>query len=154
FSEGADRDGLNPYARIIVDEAQRRGIRVEVIDAEHGYFRLTHGGRSVTCRESLSELTSAVAMSRCADKRVTSRLLARAGLAVPAQATAGKREDNEAFLREHGGVVVKPVDSGQGKGIAVNLSAIEAVEPAVEQASPFGGGVLLEQFCEGQDLRV
>lgn len=154
FSEGKDRDGLNPYARIIVDEAQRRGIRVEVIDAEHGYFRLTHGGRSVTCRESLSELTSAVAMSRCADKRVTSRLLERAGLAVPAQTTAGDREHNEAFLREHGAVVVKPVDSEQGKGIAVNLSAIEEVETAIEHASHFGGGVLLEQFCEGQDLRI
>jgi GNAT-family acetyltransferase (TIGR03103 family) len=154
FSEGTDRDGLNPYARIIVDEAQRRGIRVEVIDAEHGYFRLTHGGRSVTCRESLSELTSAVAMSRCADKRVTLRLLARAGLAVPAQATAGDREHNEAFLRQHGAVVVKPVDSEQGRGIAVNLTSIEEVETAIEHASHFGGGVLLERFCEGQDLRI
>lgn len=154
FTEGSDSDGLNPYARIIVDEAQRRGIRVEVIDAEHGYFRLTHGGRGVTCRESLSELTSAVAMSRCADKRVTSRLLARAGLAVPAQATASDREHNEAFLRQHGAVVVKPVDSEQGKGIAVNLTSIDEVETAIEHASHFGGGVLLEQFCEGQDLRI
>lgn len=154
FTEGADRDGLNPYARIIVDEAQRRGIRVEVIDAEHGYFRLTHGGRGVTCRESLSELTSAVAMSRCADKRVTARLLACAGLAVPAQATAGDREANEAFLRQHGAIVVKPVDSEQGKGIAVNLTSIEEVETAIEHAAQFGGGVLLEQFCEGQDLRI
>ena len=154
FTEGADRDGLNPYARLIVDEAQRRGIRVEVIDAEHGYFRLTHGGRGVTCRESLSELTSAVAMSRCADKRVTARLLDRAGLAVPAQATAGDREANEAFLRQHGAIVVKPVDSEQGKGIAVNLTGIDEVETAIEHASHFGGGVLLEQFCEGQDLRV
>jgi GNAT-family acetyltransferase (TIGR03103 family) len=154
FTEGADRDGLNPYARIIVDEAQRRGIRVEVIDAEHGYFRLTHGGRGVTCRESLSELTSAVAMSRCADKRVTARLLQHAGLAVPAQATAGDRETNEAFLRQHGAIVVKPVDSEQGKGIAVNLTSIEEVETAIEHAAQFGGGVLLEQFCEGQDLRI
>ncbi len=154
FSEGTDRDGLNPYARIIVDEAQRRGIRVEVIDAEQGYFRLTHGGRSVTCRESLSELTSAVAMSRCADKRVTSRLLERAGLAVPAQTMAGDREHNEAFLRQHGAIVVKPVDSEQGRGIAVNLTSIDEVETAIEHASHFGGGVLLEQFCEGQDLRI
>ncbi len=154
FSEGRGRDGLNPYARIIVDEAQRRGIHIEVIDDEHGYFRLTHGGRSVTCRESLSELTSAVAMSRCADKRVTSRLLARAGLAVPAQTTAGDRGHNEAFLREHGAVVVKPVDSEQGRGIAVNLTSIDEVETAIEHASQFGGSVLLEQFCEGQDLRI
>ena len=50
-------DGLNPYATIIVDEARRRGIHVEVTDAEGGFFRLTYGGRSIHCRESLSELT-------------------------------------------------------------------------------------------------
>lgn len=154
FTEGRDRDGLNPYARIIVDEALRRGIRTEVIDAEHGYFRLSHGGRSVTCRESLSELTSAVAMSRCADKRVTSRLLEQAGLSVPAQTLAGDPAHNETFLREQGAIVVKPVDSEQGKGISVNLTSIEEVETAIEHASRFGGRVLLEKYCEGQDLRI
>ena len=34
-------EGLNVYAQIIVDEARRRGIRAEVIDAEFGYFRLS-----------------------------------------------------------------------------------------------------------------
>ena len=155
FSEGSQQaDGLNPYARILVDEAQRRGIRVEVIDAEHGYFKLHHGGRSVVCRESLSELTSAVAMSRCADKRVTVRLLERAGLSVPRQALAADPERNAAFLRDVGAIVVKPIDGEQGKGITVNITSSEEVETAIENASQFGERVLLEQFCEGQDLRI
>lgn len=155
FSESdGSNDAFNPYARIIVDEAQRRGIRVEAVDAENGYFKLSHGGRSVVCRESLSELTSAVAMSRCADKRVTARLLASAGLQVPAQTLAADVAHNEAFLRTHGAIVVKPVDSEQGKGISVNLTSIEEVEVAVEAASRFDERVLLEQFCQGQDLRI
>ena len=76
-------DDLNPYARIIADEAMRRGIWVEVLDAEAGEMRLSHGGRSVITRESLSEFTSAVAMGRCDDKRLTRRLVAEAGIAVP-----------------------------------------------------------------------
>jgi GNAT-family acetyltransferase (TIGR03103 family) len=55
---------LNPYARIIADEAILRGIAVQVLDAKGGYLKLTHGGTSVVTRESLSELTNAVAMSR------------------------------------------------------------------------------------------
>ena len=43
---------LNPYAEIIVDEAIRRGVSVEVQDEELGYFTLSHGGRSIACRES------------------------------------------------------------------------------------------------------
>ncbi|HEX7008360.1 MAG TPA: GNAT family N-acetyltransferase, partial [Phycisphaeraceae bacterium] len=99
---------LNPYAQIIVDEARRRGIDVEVLDAEAAYFTLRMGGRSITCRESLTELTSAVAMSRCDDKRVTRRLLRRAGLRVPEQREAGGDEADLAFLRERGRLVVKP----------------------------------------------
>ena len=76
-------DDLNPYARIIADEALRRGIEVEVLDAEWVELRLTSGARSIVTRESLSELTSAVAMSRCDDKRMTRRVLERAGLRVP-----------------------------------------------------------------------
>lgn len=76
-------DDLNPYARIIADEALRRGIQVHVLDAETGELRLSHGGRSITTRESLSELTSAVALSRCDDKRRTRRIVIEAGITVP-----------------------------------------------------------------------
>ena len=53
---------LNIYARIITREARRRGIGMEVLDADGGFFRLFLGGRSIICRESLTELTSAIAM--------------------------------------------------------------------------------------------
>lgn len=156
FSEPpvSDEQRLNPYAQIIVDEAQRRGVRIEVVDAEHGYFRLTHGGRSVLCRESLSELTSAVAMSRCADKRVTHRVLTEAGLCMPAQRLAGEAEVNQAFLSEHGSVVVKPVEGEQGHGISVDLRLPQDLEAAIQRARRFDERVLLEQFCGGKDLRV
>ena len=65
-----------------------RGIAVEVLDAKGGYLRLTHGGTSVVTRESLSELTNAVAMSRCDDKRVARRVVAEAGIRVPEGRTA------------------------------------------------------------------
>ena len=75
FVGPSDDHALNPYARIIVDEARRRGIQTDIIDSEGGLFRLSWGGRSVRCRESLSELTSAVALSICDDKRVTRRIV-------------------------------------------------------------------------------
>lgn len=145
---------LNPYARIIVDEARRRGIGVEVLDAEGGFFRLTHGGRSITCRESLSELTTAVAMSRCADKAVTHRLLKAEGLKVPAQRRAGSAKENADFLQRHKRLVVKPLRGEQGQGVAVDLRSKEEVEAAVAAASKDGDAVLLEEFVEGEDLRI
>ncbi|NIM28935.1 MAG: GNAT family N-acetyltransferase, partial [Gammaproteobacteria bacterium] len=112
---------LNPYGEIIVNEARRRGIAIEIIDAEQGYFALSHGGRRIICREALSELTNAVAMSRCDDKRVTLKLLRNAGLRVPEQMEARSDKENADFMRRHGAVVVKPARGEQGRGISVNL---------------------------------
>lgn len=145
-------EGLNPYARLIVDEARRRGIGVEVIDAEGGFFRLISGGRAVACRESLSELTTAVAMSICDDKAVTRRILEKAGIKVPAQIDAD--DDIGGFLERHRRVVVKPARGEQGRGVAVGLITREAVEAAVAEARKLCDRVLIEAMAEGQDLRL
>ncbi|MEX5340013.1 N-acetylglutaminylglutamine synthetase [Pseudomonas sp. I2] len=145
---------LNPYARIIVDEAFRRGIEVQVDDAAAGLFTLSLGGRRVRCRESLSDLTSAVSMTLCQDKRLTQHTLQAAGLQVPVQQLAGNADDNLAFLEEHHAVVVKPVDGEQGQGVAVDLRSHEEVSQAIEQARRFDSRVLLESYHPGLDLRI
>jgi GNAT-family acetyltransferase (TIGR03103 family) len=147
-------DDLNPYARIIADEAMRRGIRVEVTDAAWGELRLTNAGRTIITRESLSELTTAVAMSRCDDKRVTRRVLGDAGLNLPRGRTAtGDRADAE-FLAELGEVVVKPARGEQGQGITVGVREPEALARAVAHARGFCADVLIEELSAGEDLRV
>jgi GNAT-family acetyltransferase (TIGR03103 family) len=85
-------DRLPPTARLLADEALRRGVRVEVTDADSGELRLTLGARSTLTRGSLTELTSAVALSRCRDERATRRVLADAGLAVPDGSPAAGEE--------------------------------------------------------------
>jgi GNAT-family acetyltransferase (TIGR03103 family) len=145
---------LNPYARIIVDEARSRGITVDVLDSKEGYFRLSLGAKSVVCRESLSELTTAIAMSRCQDKYVTHRWLNKAGLRTPAFQLAGGAEENRAFLEEHAQVVVKPTVGEQGKGITVGVDNEADLAAAIELAGHFSERVLLESCHPGQDLRV
>ncbi len=145
---------LNPYARIIVNEALRRGIEVQVDDAEGGLFSLSQGGRRIRCRESLSDLTSAVSMTLCQDKQLTHRALARVGIRQPAQRLAGTDEENAAFLAEHGSLVVKPVNGEQGQGVAVDLRNLDEVNTAITHAEHFGSRVLLESCHQGLDLRV
>jgi GNAT-family acetyltransferase (TIGR03103 family) len=150
-------DDLNPYARIIADEALRRGIWVEVLDAETGEMRLTHGGRSVITRESLSEYTSAVAMCRCDDKRLTRRLVSEAGITVPRARLATFDESDYAFLNEVGEVVVKPTRGEQGKGITVGVTADNGpddLSAALARARQQHSDVLIEQRITGDDLRL
>jgi GNAT-family acetyltransferase (TIGR03103 family) len=150
-------DDLNPYARIIADEALRRGIWVEVLDAETGEMRLTHGGRSVITRESLSEFTSAIAMCRCDDKRLTRRLVSDAGITVPRARLATFDEGDHEFLTEVGEVVVKPTRGEQGKGITVGVTADNGpngLVVAVARAREEYPEVLIEQRVIGDDLRL
>ena len=154
FSGPQPEAELNPYSTIIINEARRRGIRVDVLDPIDNYFRLSWGGASVICRESLTELTSAIAMSRCADKQTTHRLLSAAGLKVPDQQVAASPEENVQFLEKHGHLVVKPADSEQGKGITVNIDTANDLEKAIKTAGAICSKVLLEEMAEGSDLRI
>ncbi|EEE44658.1 N-acetylglutaminylglutamine synthetase [Roseibium alexandrii] len=153
YAGPATEEKLNPYATLIVNEARRRGINAQIIDAEGGFFRLSYGGRSVRCRESLSEFTTAVAMSICDDKASTRRIVAAAGLSVPDQMTVGEG-DLKAFLQRHGSLVVKPTRGEQGKGIAIGLETLEDVEAAIDVARTFSNEVLVEECVQGSDLRL
>jgi GNAT-family acetyltransferase (TIGR03103 family) len=150
-------DDLNPYARIIADEAIRRGIWVEVLDAETGEMRLSHGGRTVITRESLSEFTSAIAMCRCDDKRLTRRLVSEAGITVPRARLATFDDGDFEFLKDVGEIVVKPTRGEQGKGITVGITAEHGavqLAAALARAREEFPEVLIEQRVTGNDLRL
>jgi GNAT-family acetyltransferase (TIGR03103 family) len=131
-----------------------------VLDAEFGELQLSHGGRQIVTRESLSELTTAVAMSRCDDKRVTRRMLGEAGLQVPRGRTAAAPEDEDgvaqdlAFLADVGTVVVKPARGEQGRGITIGITEPATLRRAVEAARTHCPDVLIEEFRLGEDLRI
>jgi GNAT-family acetyltransferase (TIGR03103 family) len=152
----AGLERLNPYARILADEALRRGIRVEVTDAAHGEMRFTLGARSVLTRESLSELTTAVAMSRCDDKRVTRRIMGGAGVRVPVGAEVAGDDLGPALalLERFGELVVKPARGEQGKGITVGVRDEARLRSAVALARQHCPDVLVEELVPGEDLRV
>lgn len=148
-------DGFNPYATILIKEAARRGISVEPINPHKGYFRLTLGGRSICCRESLSDLTSAVALSQCDDKEMTRNTLIHADLCVPDQRIAGVDEAaDRQFFEQHEIVVVKPARGEQGQGVAVGLKVWDDVEAAIVAAKKICDVVLMEECVAGQDLRI
>lgn len=155
YTAPAPKSRMNPYAEVIVREARRRGISVEVLEPKKAVFRLTFGGRSILCRESLSDVTSAVAMTICDDKSLTHLWLRRAGLNVTLQRPAGAQKDNEAFLKRHKRLVVKPARGEQGAGITVDVSTRRELDEAVAAAALKCREVLLEKYvADWQDLRI
>ena len=147
-------DQLNRYARVIVDEAVRRGIDVDVLDPGAGELVLTRDGRRVTTFESLSELTSAIAFRRCDHKVWTRQILERAGLRVAPGRIATHDDDDLSFLAEFKDLVVKPVRGEGGQGLTVGVTDPDALGEAISMAQAVCPEVLLERRCEGDDVRV
>jgi GNAT-family acetyltransferase (TIGR03103 family) len=75
-------------------------------------------------------------------------------VAVPEQIEAGPDADIAAFLDRHGSVVVKPARGEQGRGVAVGLDTMPAVESAIAAARAVSDRVLIEQRADGEDLRL
>jgi GNAT-family acetyltransferase (TIGR03103 family) len=154
FIGSPEIDEFNPYATIIIKEALRRGIAVEPLDRKRGHFRLSLGGRQVTCWESLSEMTSAIALKRTDDKQFTREILNEAGLSTPDQMVAGDTAQELRFLSKHMSVVVKPLHGEQGQGISVDIRTEKGLKRAIKKAREYGETVLIEQFVDGSDLRI
>jgi GNAT-family acetyltransferase (TIGR03103 family) len=93
-------------------------------------------------------------MSICDDKRVTRRIVEKAGVIVPAQLTEDSKSARTEFLAKHGSVVVKPARGEQGAGISVGLTTSDALEDAVERARSICPDIIVEQFFPGTDLRL
>jgi GNAT-family acetyltransferase (TIGR03103 family) len=146
---------MNIYARILMDEAKKRGIEVEEIDSRFNLFALKYNGLTVLCRESLTDKTSAYAMTVCANKWLTGSFLRKAGLKFPRQDIWENHDQALVFLSDCGGrVVVKPLNGEQGRGITVDVRTAAQLKTAVEKAGCFDSEILLEEFVEGKDLRL
>ncbi|MCR9220923.1 MAG: N-acetylglutaminylglutamine synthetase [Alphaproteobacteria bacterium] len=148
------REPLRQDAEVIVREARRRGVAVEIEDADSGLVQLSLGGRTISCDESLTDLTSAVAFRRCDERRLTLDLFRRAGLPVPDHLEAGDPDEEAAFLKRAGAVVVKPMRRSAVAPVTVDVRDPDILHEAVAAAVDAGGRVLLEEHVPGDHLRI
>ena len=103
----------------------------------------------------MTSLTGSLAVDIASDKELTNRLLAAAGLPVPASEvvrTATGRGPDRASDRLP--VVVKPLDGNHGRGVAINLTTDDEVSAAFDEAHDESrrGYVLVESFITGRGL--
>lgn len=156
YTPQVEETKLNPYAKIIFDEAQRRNIAVKTIDGEKGLMELAWSGQKHLTMESLSDMTSSVAYLICQDKRWTHRFLKEGGHPVPDQMLWNSDDPDRAkeFFKKHGILVVKPSRGEQGQGVFAGLNKWKDVRQAAISLEKRDLEPILEEFIPGQEVRV
>ena len=149
---------LELSTQVLIAEARRRGVEVEILDADDNFIALRRDGRTEyvkqATRTSADTYISALLME---NKEVTKKVLRAAGLRVP----AGEKYRSLAVALEdypnHRGrkIVVKPNSTNFGEGVAILEAGAEmaAYRAALEAAFALDGSVLVEEFVAGREYR-
>ena len=145
---------LGPSTGSIVDAAVRRGIPYSRMTAG-SMVRFGWGSKQRRIQAAEIDATSAISEAIAQDKQLTKRLLAAAGVPVPAGRSVDDATDAWKAAQEIGlPVVVKPQDGNQGKGVTVNITNEEQLRKAYAVASQFRDNILVERYMPGNDYRM
>lgn len=156
FLRTCQRVAFGPSTQAILDEAIARDIPYQRLNSG-SLVQLGHGVNQRRIRATMTSLTSSLAVDIASDKELTNRLLAAAGLPVPASEVVRRADDAVRIARRIGyPVVVKPLDGNHGRGVAINLADEAAVRGAFDEAYDQSrrGYVLVESYIAGKDYRV
>jgi cyanophycin synthetase len=151
LAAAAEREATGPSTRAIVTAARRRGIPVERC-GDLSLVRLGWGHRRRLAWAAMSDRTSGVGIDIAGDKQLTRRLLAEAGVPIPAGGAARTPAEAARLFAELGGpVVVKPRLGAHGDRVTLGVLTGAEVACAFTAA---GEDVLVERQLDGRDYRV
>ena len=148
-----DSECLGPSTASIAEAAERQGLP---------YFRLQgnlvqigEGAAQQRIWTAESDLTGAIGQDIAADKALTKRILANAGIPTPYGDKATSPAHAWELAQQIGTpVVVKPIDGNRARGVTLNLHLQVDIEAAWRLAKAEGTQVLVERFIPGTEHRL
>ncbi|QSX09678.1 bifunctional glutamate--cysteine ligase GshA/glutathione synthetase GshB [Alkalibacter rhizosphaerae] len=149
---------LELSTQLVVEEAWRRGVDVEILDEESNFIRLRKGDRVQILRQATkTALDSYIAAQIMENKEVTKLLLREGGIRVPQGIRIHDVEEGLERFEEFKttSVVVKPLSTNFGVGVVVfqPLETEEEFKEALEYAFLFDETVMVEEYIPGKEYR-
>jgi cyanophycin synthetase len=152
----ADRAAFGPSTQAILDEAARRDIPYIRLN-DQSFVQLGQGKYQQRIRATMTSRTSALGVDIAGDKKLTTSLLASAGLPVPRSEMVRSSDEAVAMASRIGyPVVTKPLDGNHGRGVGLDLRNEDDVRRGFARAlrQTRSGIVVVESFIQGNDYRV
>jgi glutamate--cysteine ligase len=150
---------LELSTQLVIAEALRRGIKVEVLDADRQFIRLTKGKRVEYIESATKTSQDSYVMSEIlGNKLVSKQILQENNFRVP----KGKSfTDKDEALKSHAfflgrKAVIKPKTTNYGIGISISGEkgfSMPEFKQALDTAFQFDRSLLIEEFLEGIECR-
>jgi len=149
---------LELSTKLIIDEALRRNIDVEVLDEADNIIRLRKGDKiEYVKKATMTSLDNYIVPLLMENKEVTKTILREHGLPVPDGIVVDSvAEANKSFNQFQGkAIVVKPKSTNFGLGVQMLNEDVSLSEftNAVKQAFTFDKTVMIERFIPGKEFR-
>lgn len=144
--------------QILIRDAIKRGVKFEIADRTENFITLEKDGRKEYVKQATkTSKDSYVSMLIMENKVVSKKVLAEAGIKVPAGNNYDSIEDAKADYRkfENKKIVVKPKSTNFGLGISIFQNGFTKEEyfKALEIAFSEDRSVLVEEFISGREFR-
>ncbi len=151
-------EDLELSTQVVLAEALRRGVKVEVLDRSENFLRLSRGDHTELVKDATrTSKDSYVTSLALGNKEVSKILLDEAGIRVPKGGSYATLENalKDFSLYQGRKVVVKPKTTNFGIGIAILESDFNETtfETALRSAFSHDKSVLVEEFLEGIECR-
>lgn len=137
------------------------GAEVKLVSGEHHIYSLEYEDKKVLIKNISSVYNTRVSTILAADKILTKKVLADAGLKVPKGFVVREKED---FKKLYSAgeikfpIVIKPSGLMEGQGVVANIDnvvdSLEAIEDIVKIKDAVGKDIMIEEYFAGQDFRV
>jgi glutamate--cysteine ligase len=143
---------------MVIEEALRRGVDVEILDDQNNFIRLRKGNKTEIIRQATkTSLDTYISAQIMENKEVTKQLLREGGIRVPQGIRIRSVEEGLLHFDSYKGssVVVKPMSTNFGVGVVVfkSLDTIEEYKQALGHAFSFDETVMVEEYIPGKEYR-
>lgn len=145
----------SPFVQPIVDEAKRRGIRVQPLpEMSSSYAILTYREQRRVICQSIGDHLDTITFRLLSSRAAGLRLLQERGHPVARGQLVGSLDEASAFLSEARAVVLRPLAHTGGVGARTGLRTRDELESAWEDATDRSGRALIQEHLEGEAVRV
>ncbi|OEF97464.1 bifunctional glutamate--cysteine ligase GshA/glutathione synthetase GshB [Desulfuribacillus alkaliarsenatis] len=149
---------LELSTKIVIEEALRRNIKVEILDEQGQFIRLRKGDKVEYIKQATkTSIDSYVVPLIMENKEVTKIILREHGINVPGGISVSSEQEAIVKWSNYKGqdIVVKPKSTNFGEGVQILKAnhTLEDYKVAIEQALTFDSSVMIEEFVTGKEYR-